>query len=258
MPRNLWLVLVLSTWWPADAAAGLLYFDSDRVTISGESGRAGAKYRLSHTNFDQSLDNGPGTANPANFNRIGLGNTSQLSGRAYDFELSYRAGQGFLWSMTHAATGYRSVLGWGTFAAPPSADLLDLDPLLNSLAPNRPFNGIAIEARSVGAGSRLEVSNLVFESSLGVADGILRDINIAEDSLTRRILASSDLSQTNWALRGRVQAFKTSTRGDENVKLTLNVKQYDAAFSTAIPEPWTFATVGIALGGLIWWRRRQP
>lgn len=239
------------------ARATLIYLDSNLVTIHDEVTRAGAKYRLSNTNFDQSLDNGAGTANSKNFNRLNLGTVSQLSGSTYDFQLSHRSGQGFLWSMTNVANGLTSVLGWGTFPIPITGGILDIDPLLNRIAPNRPFNGVAIEARGIGAGGRMVVSNLTFSSPFAVADGTLANIDVSQGSLTRRILASGDLSKTNWTLSGRVRAFKNTPGGDENVKLTLFVKQYDATFAQPVPEPWTFATVGAALAILLWRRKRS-
>lgn len=78
----------------------------------------GAKYRVSPTNFDLSLDSGGGTQNVSggpNFIQTDLGNLGALNNVTFSFSLRNIVGQGMVFSVTSPANVTRS-LAWGTFA----------------------------------------------------------------------------------------------------------------------------------------------
>jgi hypothetical protein len=78
----------------------------------------GAKYRVSPTNFDLSLDSGGGTMGVTggnNFIQAGVGNLAALNNVTFGFSLRNIAGQGMVFSLTSPANVTHS-LAWGTFA----------------------------------------------------------------------------------------------------------------------------------------------
>lgn len=101
------------------ANAGLVYVNPTSMSGTVNSTEVGAKYRLSNSNWDMSLDNGAGTSSSSNFLSAGLGNNNQLSGRTYSFTLTHTAGQGFVFTMLDTASNAATTLSWGTFASPP-------------------------------------------------------------------------------------------------------------------------------------------
>lgn len=102
------------------ANAGLVYVNPTSMSAGTvNSTEVGAKYRLSNSNWDMSLDNGAGTSSSSNFLSAGLGNNNQLSGRTYSFTLTHTAGQGFVFTMLDTASNAATTLSWGTFASPP-------------------------------------------------------------------------------------------------------------------------------------------
>ncbi len=106
---------------PATAAAAGDYVAINRPGVQVASiGNLvmGAKYRVSPTNFDLSLDSGGGTmgvTGGSNFIQAGIGNLGALNNVTFSFSLRNIVGQGMVFSLTSPADVTRS-LAWGTFA----------------------------------------------------------------------------------------------------------------------------------------------
>jgi len=225
--------------------------------IGGSS--AQAKFRLSNTNWDQSVDHGNGT-NPGQFIQGALGNNAQLSARTYDFRFEHVAGEGFIFTMTDVTNpqtpGSPSILSWGSFSSPVGGATASQ---LNGFAPGAAFNGLLIEARAGRAGSAMTWSDLSFVAGgLNLADGAWTNGSVdpstsgpddAPGFHRQRLVADTDLSQVNWVFSARVQGVRDSSAGgDETVRFVVSAKNY-------IPTPGAAGVM--ALAGLAGVRRRR-
>lgn len=250
------------------AQAGSLYINSSNVAVTSEYAVAQAKYRLSHANFDQSLDNGAGTS-AGNFIQGGLGNNSFLASRSYNVSLEHKAGQGFIFTMNDGAT--TSVLSWGTFASTPAGTTTAA--LNGKSAQWSSFNGLLIEARASRTDSWFEFSNVSFNAAgLTVADGSLDTsgtINPATTGpgysgmpdaagfYTQKLISDMDLSTIDWTFSATVKGFRDAVSGgDETVRFTIGAKNYSYTLNIVpLPGP---AMMGMAgLGALACVRRRR-
>ncbi len=242
------------------ASAGTYWVNSPLAPfdeIGGSS--AQAKYRLSNTNWDHSVDYGNGT-NPGQFIQSGLGNNAQLSARTYDFRFEHIAGEGFISTMTDVTNpqnlGTPSILSWGSFTNPTGGTTTAQ---LNGFAPGAAFNGLLIEARASRAGSSMSWSNLSFVGGgLNLADGAWAS-GLVDPSTSgpgdapgfhyQRLVADTDLSQVDWVFTARVQGVRdSSASGDETVRFVVSAKNY-------IPTPGAAGVMAlVALAGA---RRRR-
>ncbi len=243
----------------APALADLVYIESPLVTVHGETGAVGGgKYRLSHANFDQSLDRGTGTL-PGNFISLNLGNNTALSARTYDFSFKHIADEGFIFSMTNTADNTTTTLSWGTFTVtPPGTNAA----LLNGFAPGDYFNALKVEARATRSGSSMSFSNLsFFAPALTIADGAFSSGTVTPlvggpgDPLgfnIQHLVADVNLALYDWELTGTIGGQRDAVAsGDEEVRFQVIAKVVDA---TIVPEPGTAAL--LLLGGLALLRRR--
>jgi hypothetical protein len=197
------------------------------------------KYRMSHTNWDQSIDNGPGTADPANFIQANLGNVPRLDGTSFIYTIDHIAGEGITFRLEETPPpkdGHiDSTLSWGTFAVPPAG--LNA-PLLNGIAPGAPYNVIEVEGRATRDGSTLRVTYLGFQSlspnlmvsgSLPAGDISINPAFVGAGGLPgfdrRFLIADGDLSATSWRLQVLVTGERdASAAGDETVRLVTLLK----------------------------------
>lgn len=216
---------------------------------------AGAKYRLSNTNWDMSLDAGGGTATPANFISHGLGNSGALNDVAFDFTLKYLTGKGFVYTLSRVSDGATWNLAWGGNFAPgdiPAGTTTTAATLNNGETPNQTFNALHLTAQASGGSSfpndrYMKFENLQFSQT--TSDGALTNGTAASpigtSNLQQWILAAIDLSTVDWVLTGRLTG-KGMTSGGESVKFVVDAKNVTGV--TFVPEPSSLAIGG--LGGL--------
>jgi hypothetical protein len=246
------------------ASAGTVYVNSNSL-YAGAIGDSvvGAKYRLSNTNFDQSLDNGAGTntfgGGKNTFIQSNLGNVSTLNPRTYDFTLEHQAGKGFLYTLKNGSTTTALVWGSGLSGVPGGAvSAASLyDSATTTVTPGASFNSLYLEMRATNNTSQGTLSNLAF-SGASVAGGF---INESVDNTTagyggtvgysrQRLVSDTDLSSFNWTLTGSIALSKSGTGGDEATKFTVIGQNVEA-----VPEPTSMAV--LALGGIALLRRRR-
>lgn len=247
--------------WQGSALGGMIFINSAQAQVSSVTGTvAQAKYRLSNTNWDQSLDRGTGTSS-GNFISLGLGNNAQLSTRTYEFSLENRPGQGLVFTMTDQTTLASSVLSWGVFSTATGGTSV---PTIASQSVPTNFNSLWIEARSTRTGSSLSFSGLSFAGSgLTLADGSFAAAVInpsvggpgnAPGVYTQRLVSDTNLGAQAWTFRGLVSASRDSTSSsDESVKFTVGAQQVVATF---VPSAGTGAGLALAAGLLAARRRR--
>ncbi len=243
------------------AGAGMIFINSPNAQVSSVvATHAQAKYRLSNTNFDQSLDRGAGTTS-GNFISAGLGTNAQLSARTYEFALENRPGEGLVFTLTNQTGLASSVLSWGTFSTATGGTSV---PTIGSQSAPTDFNALLIEARATRAGSSLSFSGLAFDApGLTLADGAFVSGTVnpsvggpgsALGVFTQRLVSDSNLAAQAWTFRGLVSASRDSTSsGDETVKFTVGAQQVVATF---VPSAGTATSIALATGGLALRRRR--
>ncbi len=241
------------------ANAGLVYVNPTSMSAGTvNSTEVGAKYRLSNSNWDMSLDNGAGTSSSSNFLSAGLGNNNQLSGRTYSFTLTHTAGQGFVFTMLDTASNAATTLSWGTFASPPGGTTAAA---LNGQTPNGSFNSLLLEAKAGGNNASMQFSNLAFTSATllngggswqnGTLTPSTSGPGQAAGTWSQRLIADSDMSQHTWTLSGLLHGTRTgSSGGDELTKITISGQ--DVA---VVPTPGAMALLLTA--GLVARRRRR-
>ncbi len=240
-----------AAWAASGASAGLVYINSDQVEIGGiQDAVMGAKYRMSNSNFDQSLDNGNGTS-AGQFIQASWGNNSFLNNRSFAFTVSHLANEGFIFTMSDGATS--KTLSWGDFAVTPSGTTSSL---LGGQNAHSAFNAIFIEARAERDGSAMNFSNLLFTSAdLSIADGDFFGGTAAlpNGAITQKLVSTVDLSTVNWSISGTVSGVRdTTSSGDELVRFTIGGKVVEY---TIVPAPGAAAL--IALAGVFGSRRRR-
>ncbi len=247
------------------AQAQKVWINSDQVTgIVEQSTVVGGKYRLSHTNFDMSLDNGKGTTVISGQNTFisqNLSTNSALNGVEYLFSLSHEANKGFTLTMTKTGGG-TSTLTWRS------------DVLINSSTASNSIQGVSPTGRQFNALSIFAVANrnstpaasmsfydFSFTSGLTVADndGLGGTVTFANGGtgLKQWIYSDIDLSQYNWTLSGKVKGQRdAASGGDETVKFVVDGKKIIA--SVPVPEPAFFQMAALlGLGGLSYHRLRR-
>jgi hypothetical protein len=216
-----------------------------------------AKYRMSNTNFDQSIDDGRGTTiigGQPTFISNGIGNNSQMSNVTYNFSIEHIAGEGFIFKMNSAnvlnPTNFE--LGWGDFTTTPAqtSTVKYATQMGAGTTPGNPFNILHIEARADNSAFSMAYSNLVFTGldTVGLITGQTASGGIQDQWL----YSSSDLSQINWKLTGQLIGARTGAGGDETVRWTLSAKS-----GSAVPEPSTWAMLALPLAGAAFARLRR-
>ncbi len=274
----------------APASAGTIHLNDPAITVTGiNTIVVGAKYRLSPTNFDQSLDSGGGTGTVGgqpNFLSVNLGNLTALNGATYGFVFEHRAGQGFIFTMTNAA-GASNTQAWGTFAPPVAADQsAALLPALAAtgqvpgtpLAPGLPFNALHLEARATSSGTTApvvsyselsfitpglaQVGSLVsgFALTPGTGGGNVNFPDPDADYHSQWFVADSNLALFDWTLAGKVRFDVTGSGAlDERVRFGISGKEVSFTGGGVVPEPatWAMLIAGFGMVGLAARRRRD-
>lgn len=251
----------------APASAAVVFANSSQVTgYQAGSAIAGAKYRFSHTNWDQSFGNSAETSNSANFMSANLGNSTALSGVAQSFSLAFVAGQGFTFTVGSSALTWRQDAVTSATAKP----------TLNGIGPlDRAFDALSIDYRVNNEGNnratlkQLSLSNLVFTHS-GTTVGGLADATVSatqssngDQSGSQRIVSNADMRGFDWTLSGVVTLTQVGggvDNGGEKIRLSITLS--DATFcapdveTDAVPAPGAAGlafTAFLARGG----RRRR-
>ncbi len=221
------------------------------------TGVAGFKYRVSNTNFDMTVDRGVGTS-AGNFISAGLGNTSQLSGRAFDIVITNQPGEGFTFTMTSTLGTTR--LHWGTNAPSGSTSAATI----GGAAPGAAFNTLVLESRASLASSTLEFSGLSFTSPTlttgagSLVAGIVTPstrgpYDTVNGAWTQRISADTDLSQHAWTLAARVTATRLAGGGgDESLKFTVS-----AGMGVHVPNTASSVSLAMVACGVLVRRARR-
>lgn len=238
----------------APARAQNVYLNSPLVQSVAITQSAGsAKYRLSHTNFDQSLSRTSGT-DAGSFISANLGNNAFTANRPYAFTLRHLAGQGLQFSMTDLVSGATSTLAWGSFSTQPTGLTAAT---LGGIAPGAAFNVIDLSARATrtnAPGSALTFSELAFTApALTIAHGsfVAGTVTPATTGAgpgagfwDQRLVADVNLADFDWALSGRISAFRDAlSGGDESVRFDIGLKQGVVTF---IPAPGPAAVLALA------------
>lgn len=237
------------------ATAAIVYVNSADVLFANPSTVAQAKYRLSQTNFDQSLDNGAGTSNTSNFISAHLGNggtgAGSIRGVTFDFSLQHLVGDGFIYRMRNTATGSTSVLRWGEFATNEGTTALTL----GGLTPDREFNSLYLETRATqtSVNPSFSVSGLTFTSdslsSVGsffdrVVTPTYSEPGSSSGFSFQRLVSDVNLAEHAFTVSGQLMADRLSGNGsDEQLKFTVYAQRGTASLpvappgSPAVPEP---------------------
>gem|GEM_PF-3045550 len=258
------------------AHATLYWANSSQVQLAGMSDAtaAEAKFRLSYTNWDQSLSNSAGTTISSNGNTflsnnlVGYGISSLATPTQFGFSFSHIVDKGFVFTMTNLANpAQTSTLEWGSGFSPLSGAVISQATLpTNSspgLAPTGSFNSLMIytvDSRNK-PGTAMSFSNLAFTgadsggNALTLADGALLPsgtATISTGTLMQSIVANSDLSTINWSLTGVLAGSRdNAASSDESVKFYVDAVQNNFTLAggalVAAPEPGSIAV----LAGLI-------
>ncbi|WP_439545416.1 PEPxxWA-CTERM sorting domain-containing protein [Sandarakinorhabdus sp.] len=290
-------VAILALAGPATATTVFINDPDVRITAI-DTLVLGAKYRMSNTNFDLSLDAGGGTQNVPggpNFISTNLGNNASLNNVTFAFSLRHIAGQGIVFSMTNPSNVVRS-LAWGSFTpALPTAPTVAAAQLLASaatgetpgdlLSPGQlPMNTLHLEVTSLQRSGQnytpvISLSDVAFAATGVTQQGslITSQIVTPETNLTNPnfnevgpgwasqwLVTNGNFWAFDWAVTGNVNMAYTGSPGsvDEFVKFGISGKQ--AAFTGinitgGVPEPSSWAML-IAGFGLVGavMRRRRP
>lgn len=249
------LLLAAASCTPA-ALGSTVLLNADPSAIGSGSTVANFRYRVSNTNWDQSIANSSNIRSSSIVERRGIGNHNQLNNAAFDFSLSYVAGTGYTLRLQHGGGG-----------APTKTDsLLSWTAPHGGISPLRSFRTIEISATAAQLPGNIEsgsfsVTNLAFAGAGLTNAGALSDMLASSTGATflqQYISSTTDLSTFNWTLTGRVVAsfvYKpgfTSPGGSLDERLRLNIKTSDAGL---IPSPGAAAV--LALAGLAALRRRR-
>lgn len=210
-----------------------------------------AKYRLSNTNFDQSITRPTNSGVNAN-----LGNVQFLNGQTYAFLLENVVGQGIRFRLTRQANNAVTTVSWG------SSQLGGTNvSVIDGVGPfDGGYNALKITARATQSNGNpnpsFEWSNLSF-SGIPV-QGAFTSGTVTPNTgdpgapgfSTQYATATTDLSSINWTLTGTIRATRTGTGGDENLRFTVDAQQVNP-----VPEPASFAALMVGAFTLL--RRRR-
>jgi hypothetical protein len=250
----------------------------------------GAKYRVSPTNFDLSLDSGGGTMGTAggnNFIQAGVGNLAALNNVTFNFSLRNIVGQGMVFSLTSPANVTRS-LAWGTFAPAlspvPTASAAELpaapatgQPAGTLLSPGElPMNALHLEVssrvRTLNPGNSyapvVTLSDLAFTApGTGLRGSMITSQTVTPaTSLTNPnfpevgagyasqwLLTNGDFWDFDWTLSGKVNAQVNNIVGNIgqiDEHVKFGVSGKQVVLAGSVPEPQSWAMM-IAGFGLV-------
>ncbi|OSZ72389.1 hypothetical protein CAP39_03330 [Sphingomonas sp. IBVSS1] len=273
------------------ARAATVFINDPGVTVTSISNLVmGAKYRVSPTNFDLSLDSGGGTQNVpggANFISTNLGNLAALNNVSFDFTLRNIVGQGMIFSVTSPAN-VTSTLAWGSFApalspaATASAAQLRaasatgetpgtlLSP--GQLAMNALHLEVSSRVRPLAAPNNyapvVSLSNLAFSAtgaavrgSVITAQTVTPATNLTNPNFpevgsgfaSQWLVTTGDFWDFGWVLSGRINAQVNSITGNIgqiDEWVKFGVSGKQVAFTGGVPEPQSWAMM-IAGFGLV-------
>lgn len=270
------------------ATATTVYINDPGVQITAlDTLVLGAKYRMSNTNFDMSLDAGGGTQNVPggpNFISTGLGNNVQLNNATYAFNLRNIAGQGIVFTMTSPANVVRS-LAWGSFGPALSpvptvaAEQLRASAATGEtpgslLSPGQlPMNILHLEATSLQRSGQSYSPTVTLSDIAFTGTGItqvgstnasqtvtpattLTNPNFAEVGpgwASQWLVTDGNFWDFDWTLSGNVNLAYTGTATniDEFVKFGISGKQgvfTGITPSGAVPEPASWALLVAGFG----------
>jgi hypothetical protein len=294
MVRSAWLLSLLLLAGTAPLAATTVFINRPYERITDiDTLVVGAKYRMSNTNFDMSLDAGGGTQNvfpnQPNFISAGLGNNSQLNNVTYAFGLRNIAGQGIVFTMINPGNVVRS-LAWGSFSpalspVPAVSVAQQLATAATGQTPGTllaagqlPMNTLHLEVTSLPRSGQnyspvVTLSDIAFAAT-GVSrrgDMIASQVVTPATNLDNPIfpevgpgwasqwlLTDGNFWDFNWTISGNVNLAYTGTPGnvDEFVRFGISGKQVQ--FTTSVPEPqsWAMLIAGFGLVGAAMRRRR--
>lgn len=272
------------------ATAQTVYVNDPNLKVTAiDTIVVGTKYRLSPTNFDQSLDSGGGTnltSGGANFLGTNLGNHSTLNGVVYDFTFEHRAGEGFIYTMT-SPTGSSWTQAWGTFIPAilpaPNQAAAQLPVVVATglpdgtlTAPGLAFNALHLEARASLRGNitvpSVTYSNLTFTTpgltqvgTLITGYTALSGVNPPNpnfpdpnaDYQSQWFVADTNLATQDFTIAGKVSlATATFTGGNIDESLRFDISGKNVAFAL-VPEPATWAMLISGFGMVGAGLRRQ-
>lgn len=271
--RSFTLALLSMPLIPAAAAAATVTVFTDlpgSYTVLGSQG--GAKYRLSHTNWDMSLSGAGGTF-AGNFVSQNLGNVGQLNNLPMVFTLENAGGEGVIYSLSGGS--YNRRLAWGTFVEDPcgsyaKGQCVSTKTINGKTAPSD-YNAIHLAmsaSRFVSgkSGSSMAftdfsvlgltltgapmLSGSVGRSSSGKAAGSL---NAQEAG--RWLVSNTNLASIDWKFSAKVTGFRdAAASSDELVRMVADFKQ------VSVPEPGPalyMATAAAFFGTGQWLKRRR-
>jgi hypothetical protein len=248
------------------------------VTVNGPTAGM-ARYRASHTNWDQALIRGttPSNAQPAN-SFIGFGAPLSLSvGREYGFRVQNIPGEGVVFAMDDLTTGTADdfIVSWGNVTSVPAGtNRVTID----SVTPfDTYYNALHIYARTQNRGSagvatqdnRVAWRDISFTSSLantgsffdGELDAIpAGDLNPLDDLdnffSEQWVVTQIDMRSIAWTLSAKVTLDSdTLSGGVADPPSTGEGLKFEIGFKNVIPTPGAVSLAGLAaLAGL---RRRR-
>ncbi len=272
---------------PAVATTVFINDPTVRVTSIGNL-VMGAKYRVSPTNFDLSLDSGGGTQNVpggSNFVSTNLGNLAALNNVTFGFSLRNIAGQGLVFSLTSPANVTRT-MAWGSFSPAlvpaPTASAAQLPAATATgqvagtlLAPGQlAMNALHLEVSSrvrplVAPNSYAPVvslSDLAFAAPAATLRGSmipaqvvtpatsLTNANFAEVGpgfASQWLVTRGDFWAFDWTLSGKVNAQVnnvTGSIGQIDEWVKFGVSGKQVVFTGGVPEPSSWAMLITGFG----------
>ncbi len=183
--------------------------------------------------WNQTIAQGSGDASSPALQPNFVGSGNQLSGVSWVFEVDYSQLSGYRFSLTSVTAGNPDAASWTT--------------VLQSMNPMCSFNAIQINSvvgSCSGATNTLSFDDISFSCDGAATSGLLTNLDNAGNSSggqcqsTEWIVASTDLSTTDWTLKGTVTgAFAGAPSGDPANYLQLNVVTANGVSSPDTGDP---------------------
>ncbi len=232
----------------ATAQAQFVSINPDSADVKGNpldgSLVAHARYRVNNINWDMLFDRDRTPGNNNDLGTLNIGSITEMSGRWYDFNLSYSPKTFFTFSIIDRDSNKQSLIKW-------SSDLPSA------------FNVLSLETRAQGTTSQsraLDLTNLKlsFSGSAPRVDGAFDTLSVSSDLgpkpvnsiKTAYALADFNLGSVAWMLTGSFRPTITGSSGnpEDSLHLYIDARQSSATFcSPAVPEPGTLILVAAGL-----------
>jgi hypothetical protein len=212
----------------------------DPTTFVGPAGPtiADARYRLSNTGVDQLI--APGGNPISGFGAAGIGNVAALTGRTFDFELTYTSGTGTRFRLFDANTN--STVRFTT-----------ADGTRNGVKADGPFNTILLSAFSNQTGASMTVSDIVFTWGAGLT-GPSSVANLTrsgtQGAAETWLATTANLADFDFTIAGKVTGVKVLTGGDESVKFDIGLKNRTLPAPIPLPAAGWMLVAGLATLGV--------